>query len=127
MREELGVSQKTIDAALKTSKPEVRRLVGTDGNFRRADWPDKGLGGADRQACGNCAETYDRNVGVNVGHPARPEPELAGGRHPLCPADPVMWSAGLIGPLASFLGWRRRGRALSGQCSELNRSQAGAD
>jgi general L-amino acid transport system substrate-binding protein len=30
--EEMGVSSRTIDDALKSSKPDVKRLVGTDGN-----------------------------------------------------------------------------------------------
>jgi general L-amino acid transport system substrate-binding protein len=64
--EELGVSQKTIDAALKTSKPEVRRLVGTDGNFGEQigltkDWVVRII-----RHVGNYAETYDRNVGVKT-------------------------------------------------------------
>ena len=64
--EELGVSQKTIDAALKTSKPEVRRLVGTDGNFGEQisltkDWVVRII-----RHVGNYAEAYDRNVGVKT-------------------------------------------------------------
>ena len=64
--EELGVSQKTIDAALKTSKPEVRRLVGTDGNFGEQigltkDWVVRII-----RHVGNYAESYDRNVGVKT-------------------------------------------------------------
>ena len=31
--EELGVSSKTIDEAMKSEKPDVKRLVGTDGDF----------------------------------------------------------------------------------------------
>ena len=31
--EELGVSQATLDAALASKKPEVQRLVGTEGNY----------------------------------------------------------------------------------------------
>ena len=31
--EELGVSSKNIDEALKSKKPDVMRLVGTDGNY----------------------------------------------------------------------------------------------
>ena len=31
--EELGVSSKTIDDALKSQKPSVKRLMGTDGDF----------------------------------------------------------------------------------------------
>ena len=31
--EELGVSSKTIDDALKSQKPSVKRLVGTEGDF----------------------------------------------------------------------------------------------
>jgi general L-amino acid transport system substrate-binding protein len=62
--EELGVEAKTIDAALQSTKPDVRRLVGTEGNFGEqmgltADWATRIV----RQV-GNYADVYERNVGV---------------------------------------------------------------
>ncbi len=62
--EELGVSSKTIDDALKSQKPSVKRLVGTDGDFGKpfglsGDWAVRIV-----RAVGNYAEVFDRNVGA---------------------------------------------------------------
>ncbi len=61
--EELGVSSKTIDDALKSQKPAVKRLVGTEGDFGKPfgltqDWAVRIIRGV-----GNYAEVFDRNVG----------------------------------------------------------------
>jgi general L-amino acid transport system substrate-binding protein len=63
--EELGVSSKTIDEALKSHKPSVKRLVGTDGDFGKpfglsGDWVVRIV-----RAVGNYAEVFDRNVGAH--------------------------------------------------------------
>jgi len=63
--EELGVSSKTIDDALKSQKPAVQRLVGTEGDFGKpfglsADWAVRVVRGV-----GNYAEVFDRNVGAH--------------------------------------------------------------
>jgi general L-amino acid transport system substrate-binding protein len=63
--EELGVSSKTLDDALKSQKPSVKRLVGTDGDFGKPlgltqDWATRAI-----RAVGNYAEVFDRNVGAN--------------------------------------------------------------
>jgi general L-amino acid transport system substrate-binding protein len=63
--EELGVSSKTIDDALKSQKPRVKRLVGTEGDFGKplglsGDWAVRVI-----RAVGNYAEAFDRNVGVH--------------------------------------------------------------
>jgi general L-amino acid transport system substrate-binding protein len=63
--EELGVSSKTIDEALKSQKPAVKRLVGTDGDFGKpfglsGDWAARVV-----KAVGNYAEVFDRNVGAH--------------------------------------------------------------
>jgi general L-amino acid transport system substrate-binding protein len=62
--EELGVSRNTIDQALKSEKPDVKRLVGTDGNFGEqmgltGDWAVRLI-----RLVGNYGEVYERNVGV---------------------------------------------------------------
>jgi general L-amino acid transport system substrate-binding protein len=62
--EELGVSSKTIDDALKSQKPSVKRLMGTDGDFGKpfglsGDWAVRIVRGV-----GNYAEVFDRNVGA---------------------------------------------------------------
>lgn len=61
--EELGVSSETLDVALKSEEPDVRRLVGVEGNFGEQlgltnDWVARVV-----RLVGNYAETYDRNVG----------------------------------------------------------------
>jgi general L-amino acid transport system substrate-binding protein len=63
--EELGVSSKTIDDALKSQKPSVKRLVGTEGDFGKPfgltqDWAVRVI-----RAVGNYAEVFDRNVGAH--------------------------------------------------------------
>jgi general L-amino acid transport system substrate-binding protein len=63
--EELGVSSKTIDDALKSQKPSVKRLMGTDGDFGKpfglsGDWAVRIV-----RSVGNYAEVFDRNVGAH--------------------------------------------------------------
>jgi general L-amino acid transport system substrate-binding protein len=63
--EELGVSSKTIDEALKSQKPAVKRLVGTEGDFGKPfglsqDWAVRII-----RAVGNYGEAFDRNVGAH--------------------------------------------------------------
>ena len=62
--EELGVSSETIDAALSSPKPEIKRLVGAEGNFGEQmgltrDWAARII-----RRVGNYAEVYERNIGV---------------------------------------------------------------
>ena len=62
--EELGVNSKNIDEALKSTKPEVQRLVGVEGDYGERlgltkDWAVRII-----RFVGNYAEIYDRNVGV---------------------------------------------------------------
>jgi len=62
--EELGVSSTTIDEATKSSNPNIRRLVGTDGEFGKQlglanDWAVRAI-----RAVGNYGEIYERNVGT---------------------------------------------------------------
>ena len=64
--EELGVSSKTLDQALASTKPMVRRLVGTDGNYGEQigltrDWVVRVI-----RSVGNYGEVYDRNLGVKT-------------------------------------------------------------
>ena len=62
--EELGVSSQTIEQALKSQKPAIKRLVGTDGNLGEEiglskDWVVRVV-----RAVGNYGETFERNVGT---------------------------------------------------------------
>jgi len=62
--EEIGVTSKNVDQALSSAKPDVKRLVGTDGAYGEKlgltkDWAARMI-----RHVGNYAEIYDRNVGV---------------------------------------------------------------
>jgi general L-amino acid transport system substrate-binding protein len=62
--EELGVKSTTIDEAVKSPNPDVRRLVGTDGEFGGQlglanDWAARAV-----RAVGNYGEIYEKNVGT---------------------------------------------------------------
>jgi general L-amino acid transport system substrate-binding protein len=62
--EELGVKSATIDDALKSPDPNIRRLVGTEGEFGQQlglanDWAARAV-----RATGNYGEIYERNVGT---------------------------------------------------------------
>jgi general L-amino acid transport system substrate-binding protein len=62
--EELGVNSTTIDEATKSSNPNIRRLVGTEGEFGKQlgltnDWAVRAI-----RAVGNYGEIYERNVGT---------------------------------------------------------------
>src|SRR3977135_799294 len=61
--EELGISSKNIDEALKSKKPDVMRLVGTEGAYGEElgltkDWAARII-----RHVGNYGEVYERNVG----------------------------------------------------------------
>jgi general L-amino acid transport system substrate-binding protein len=62
--EELGVTSKNIDEALKSENPDIRRLVGTEGNYGERmglgkDWAANAI-----RLIGNYGEIYERTVGV---------------------------------------------------------------
>jgi len=62
--EELNVTQKNVNEMLKSNKPEIARLLGTDGNLGEQlgltkDWVVRIV-----KAVGNYGESFDRNVGA---------------------------------------------------------------
>src|SRR3989440_7139983 len=62
--EELGVHSKNVDESLKSNMPEVKRLVGTEGNFGEQlgltkDWAVRIV-----KQVGNYGEVFERNVGT---------------------------------------------------------------
>ena len=62
--EELGISSETLEAALQSVQPEVKRMVGTEGNFGEQlgltrDWVVRII-----RLVGNYGEVYDRSVGA---------------------------------------------------------------
>ena len=85
--EELGVTSHNTDEALKSQRPEVRRLVGQDGRFRRAARPYERVGGVGNQE----RRQLQRNLRtqrwrpVPIGYSPWREPELADRRNPIAP------------------------------------------
>ena len=62
--EELNISSKTLDEALKSPNPEVKRFVGTEGNYGEQlgltkDWAVRII-----KQVGNYGESFERNVGM---------------------------------------------------------------
>jgi general L-amino acid transport system substrate-binding protein len=62
--EELGITSKNIDEALKSKKPDVMRLVGTEGAYGEElglpkDWAARII-----RHVGNYGEIYERNIGA---------------------------------------------------------------
>jgi general L-amino acid transport system substrate-binding protein len=62
--EELGVKSTTLDDALNSANPDIRRLLGKDGDFGRQlgldnDWAARAI-----RSVGNYGEIFERNVGT---------------------------------------------------------------
>jgi general L-amino acid transport system substrate-binding protein len=62
--EELGVSSKTLDDAMKSKQPEIRRMLGLDGSYGEQlgltkDWVVRIV-----RHVGNYGEVFERNVGA---------------------------------------------------------------
>ncbi|OAF11965.1 MULTISPECIES: amino acid ABC transporter substrate-binding protein [Bradyrhizobium] len=62
--EEMGITQKNVDEMTKSDKPEVKRVLGTDGNLGEQlgvtkDWVVRIV-----KSVGNYGEVFDRNVGA---------------------------------------------------------------
>lgn len=62
--EELGVKSATIDDALNSANPDIRRLVGSEGEFGQQLGLDKDWAARAVRAVGNYGEIYERNVGT---------------------------------------------------------------
>jgi general L-amino acid transport system substrate-binding protein len=62
--EELGVSSKTIAQAMGSDKPDVKRLVGTEGNFGEQVGLTKDWAARIITLVGNYGEVFERNVGA---------------------------------------------------------------
>lgn len=63
--EELGVNSKNVDEMTKSANPEIKRLLGTEGDFGKGigldnDWVVRIV-----KQVGNYAEIYDRNLGAD--------------------------------------------------------------
>jgi general L-amino acid transport system substrate-binding protein len=62
--EELNITQKNVDEMVKSTNPDVKRFVGTEGNYGEQlglpkDWAVQII-----KAVGNYGEVFDRNVGT---------------------------------------------------------------
>jgi len=62
--EELGITQKNVDEKAKSDNPELKRVLGSDGNLGEQlgltkDWVIRIV-----KAVGNYGESFDRNVGT---------------------------------------------------------------
>jgi len=62
--EELSISSKTLDEAMKSPNPEIKRFVGTEGNYGEQlgltkDWSVQII-----KQVGNYGESFERNVGM---------------------------------------------------------------
>ena len=64
--EELGVSSKTIDQALRSQKPEVKRLVGTTGDFGAQIGLTNAWAANVIRTVGNYGEVFERNLGAKT-------------------------------------------------------------
>src|SRR5690242_8830936 len=63
--EELSISSKTLDEAMKSPNPEIKRFVGTEGNYGEQlgltkDWAVRII-----KQVGNYGESFERNVGMS--------------------------------------------------------------
>ena len=83
--EELGITQKNVDEMLKSDKPEIKRLLGTDGNLGEQlgltkDWVVRIV-----KAVGNYGEFVRPQCRsrLEAEHLARPQPPVEPGRHPV--------------------------------------------
>lgn len=62
--EELGVNSRNIDDALKSEKPDVKRLVGNEGSYGEQLGLTKDWAARIVRHVGNYGEVFERNVGV---------------------------------------------------------------
>jgi general L-amino acid transport system substrate-binding protein len=62
--EELGVKSATFDDALNSANPDIRRLLGNEGEFGPQLGLDKDWAARAVRAVGNYGEIYERNVGT---------------------------------------------------------------
>jgi general L-amino acid transport system substrate-binding protein len=64
--EELGVGSRTIDQALRSQKPEIRRLVGTSGDFGEQIGLTNAWAANIIRSVGNYGEVFERNLGAKT-------------------------------------------------------------
>lgn len=62
--EELGVAQSNVDEMKKSTKPDIKRLLGTEGDFGKGMGLDNEWAYRIVKQVGNYGEIFERNVGV---------------------------------------------------------------
>ncbi len=62
--EELGITSKNVDEMLKSNSPDIKRLLGTEGNFGEQLGLSKDWALQIVKQVGNYGEVFDRNVGA---------------------------------------------------------------
>jgi general L-amino acid transport system substrate-binding protein len=62
--EELGVTRANVDEMKASPNPEIRRLLGVDGEFGKGIGLDNDWAAAALRAVGNYGESFDRNLGM---------------------------------------------------------------
>ena len=62
--EELGVTRANVDEMKTSPNPEIRRLLGVDGEFGKGIGLDNDWAAAALRAVGNYGESFDRNLGA---------------------------------------------------------------
>ena len=64
--EELGITQANADSMMGSNNPEVKRLLGSEGNLGGMLGLSKDFGARVVKAVGNYAESYNRNIGPDT-------------------------------------------------------------
>jgi general L-amino acid transport system substrate-binding protein len=64
--EELGVGRATLDEAMRSQQPDVRRLIGAEGNYGERMGLTKDWAARIMRHVGNYAEVFERNVGTGT-------------------------------------------------------------
>jgi len=62
--EELGVTSKNVDEALKSERPDIKRLVGTEGDYGERMGLSKDWAAHVVRLVGNYGEVFERNIGI---------------------------------------------------------------
>ncbi len=89
--EELGVTKATVDEAMKSANPEVKRLVGTEGNYGEQLGLTKDWAYPHHQACRELRRDLreERRPGFAAQDRARHQRAVDQGRPAIRPADPL--------------------------------------
>ena len=89
--EELGITQKNVDEMMKSTNPDIKRFVGTEGNYGEQLGLTQGLGGPHHQAGRQLRRGVRTQCRAGLAAEDRPRPEqvVEQGRHPVRAADPL--------------------------------------